>query len=480
MPLQAAIYLRISQDRVGAGLGVTRQRQDCESLAEQRGWTVTAVYEDNDISAYSGRTRPGYQRLLEDIEAGHVGVVVAWHTDRLHRSPLELETYISACERHGVATITVRAGELDLSTAAGRMVARMLGAAARHESEQKSERVRRARVQEAEAGRLQGVLGYGWRPDDQGTGWVVDEDQAAVVREIAARLLRGDALASIARDLNARGVPTPGGRVGGWRGGNIRSMITAGRYCGWREHTPTPATGQRSRGRGMGALVAEGDWPAILDRATTESLRALLHDPARRTGGRPGRATYLLSAGVARCGRCAAPLAGHHDQKRDYRRYLCVNQPGLDRCGRLAIAADALDAFVTAAVFDALSGSVPTQSRLDDTQAHEAVANLRKQLDELAVLYADGEIGQAEWLVARKRLSERLERAQAEIRTTSHRRVLSDVPKTSADLPSYWAELSLSQQRRVIQELLASVVVQPAARGGNRVDLSRVTLNWRT
>ena len=59
--MQAAIYTRISKDREGAGLGVERQRADCQELAGRLRWTVVEVFSDNDISAYSGRTRPGYQ-----------------------------------------------------------------------------------------------------------------------------------------------------------------------------------------------------------------------------------------------------------------------------------------------------------------------------------------------------------------------------------------------------------------------------------
>ena len=178
---RAAIYCRISQDRVGAGLGVERQREDCEQLVAARGWSTVAVYSDNDISAYSGRPRPGYRQLLADIETGNVDVVVAWHTDRLHRSPLELEDYIAACEQRDVGTLTVRAGELDLATASGRMVARMLGAAARHESEQKSERVKRAREQEARSGRNHGHLGYGYRRAESSlSGWVIHEPEALI------------------------------------------------------------------------------------------------------------------------------------------------------------------------------------------------------------------------------------------------------------------------------------------------------------
>ena len=61
------------------------------------------------------------------MRAGELDVVVAWHTDRLHRSPRELEEYIELSERQQVDTVTVQAGELDLATASGRMLARMLG-----------------------------------------------------------------------------------------------------------------------------------------------------------------------------------------------------------------------------------------------------------------------------------------------------------------------------------------------------------------
>jgi site-specific DNA recombinase len=84
---QAAIYCRISDDREGAGLGVARQEADCRERAKRLGWTVAGLYVDNDFSAYSGKIRPEYRRLLADLRAGVLDAVIAWHTDRLHRSP---------------------------------------------------------------------------------------------------------------------------------------------------------------------------------------------------------------------------------------------------------------------------------------------------------------------------------------------------------------------------------------------------------
>jgi DNA invertase Pin-like site-specific DNA recombinase len=252
-PLRAAIYARISMDRTGEGLGVQRQSDDCLALAKKRGLTVVATLSDNDISAYSGKRRAGYEALLGMIRSGEIDVVIAWHTDRLHRSVRDLETYIEACEHHRTSTLTVRAGELDLSSAAGRMLARMLGSVARHESEQKGERVRRARRQAAERGKAHGPLGYGYDDRQQ-----LILREAAIIREVAERILDGETLYGIAADLNERGVPTPGAGV--WRWQHVRRAAT-------------------ERGTSVGLTDAQGDLIAALLTAeshTNRSARALL------------------------------------------------------------------------------------------------------------------------------------------------------------------------------------------------------------
>ena len=101
--MRAGVYVRISSDPDQARAGVERQRQDCVAHCEGRGWEVVGVYEDNDISAYSGKARPAYRRLLEDLKAGTIDAVVAWHPDRLHRSPRELEEFIDVVESTGAA-----------------------------------------------------------------------------------------------------------------------------------------------------------------------------------------------------------------------------------------------------------------------------------------------------------------------------------------------------------------------------------------
>ena len=79
--VRAGVYARISSDREGDNLAVGRQLADCEDLAKRRGWTVVERYVDADLSAWKGKQRPEYARLVEEIEAGLIDALVVYHAD---------------------------------------------------------------------------------------------------------------------------------------------------------------------------------------------------------------------------------------------------------------------------------------------------------------------------------------------------------------------------------------------------------------
>ncbi len=278
MTTHAVVYARISQDRTGAGLGVDRQTEDCRVLAEQLGWTVVDVFVDDDVSAYSGRPRPAYEDMLRLLETGTVRGVLPWHTDRLHRSPVELERYINATEHRGVITHTVQAGELDLPTPSGRAVARTLGAWARFESEHKAERIKRAMHQGAKAGKfLGGAVPFGWTLTDGVP--VIHEAEAAEVRAATRAVLAGRSLGSIIRDLNDRGVTTGTGRT--WTYATLRQLLVRPRNAGLAEW--------------HGEIVGDSQFPAIVTRDEWEAVRRIVENPARRKS-QSNRVRHLLAA----------------------------------------------------------------------------------------------------------------------------------------------------------------------------------------
>ncbi|MBV8177683.1 MAG: recombinase family protein [Mycobacterium sp.] len=96
--MRAAIYTRVSQDATGQRADATRQSEDCEALADQLGWEVTHRYGDDDLSAYSGHTRPGFEAMLKAMADSEFGAVICWHPNRLFSSMQDLQRLIAIAD----------------------------------------------------------------------------------------------------------------------------------------------------------------------------------------------------------------------------------------------------------------------------------------------------------------------------------------------------------------------------------------------
>lgn len=467
MTKRAAIYCRISQDREGAGLGVERQRQDCEALAKRLGWSIVAQHSDNDISAYSGKPRPGYLALLEQIRRGEVDAVLAWHEDRLHRSPRELEDYIDACEPRGVVTHFAQAGELDLATASGRMTARIRGAVSRQESEHKSERTKRAQRQAAEAGKwLGGAPPFGWNLADNG-GATLNRREAREIREAAKSLLAGASLGSVVADLNARGVTTSTGRP--WNYTSLRQVLTRPRNAGLSTLN--------------GEVMGRTTWPPILTEDTWRAVCALLANPDRRRST-SNRARWLLS-GIAVCGGegCGEPLrsatvASNRAKGTTRTVYRCR----VGGRGHVARSAVELDDHVERIVLALLARPdlatlTATGARAADTEGLRVEAvSIRQQQGEAADLFAAGDITGAQLAKITKRLRERLEDVEAAMARAA--RGSSLAPFVGRDPGKVWRGLTIDRKRAVVREFM-TITVLPSGKRGNVYDPDLVKIEPR-
>ncbi|SDO72257.1 Site-specific DNA recombinase [Pedococcus dokdonensis] len=289
-PVRAAIYARISRDRAGERAGVEQQERECRALAERLGWEVVAVYVDNDISAYKGKPRPQYRAMLDAVRRGDVGGLVAWHTDRLHRRLVDLEELVTLAETKHVEIRTVTAGDVDLSTAGGRMNARILAAVAQQEVEHLRERVQAKRKTMLEAGAYRGgKRPFGYRKG----GMVVRPREAEVVARASRDVLAGRSLKGIARELNQQRVRTSSGAE--WTSLSLRDVLIRPRNAGLIH------TGKASVPTAELTIVGRAQWPALVDEDTWRAVHALLTAPSRRHPNHKTDPSWLLS-GIARCG----------------------------------------------------------------------------------------------------------------------------------------------------------------------------------
>jgi site-specific DNA recombinase len=465
---RAGIYARISSDPQGRRLGVARQIADCERLAADLGWEIHDTYVDNDISAWSGKPRPEYQRLCEDIKAGTVDGLVVWHADRLHRHPRELEDFMALCDAAGdVAIRTVTAGDLDLGDSTGRAVARILGAVARKESDDRSARIRRKHLELAAKGAVPGggTRPYGYTPDRLH----LVPDEAAVVREAARRVIAGESQRSVCSDLNERGITTSTGRA--WTLQTLGRLLRSARISGRREH--------------HGEVVAPAVWPAIISAADSDRLRGLR---GRTAGPAPsGRVPrrYLLTGGLLRCGRCGTPMVSR-PRSDGTRRYVCARGPGFGGCGRMATVAEPVEALVAEAVLQRLDtpelAAALADVRQADAEADRIHADLSADealLDEAAGDYAARTLSHREWMAARQPIQARIDAARRRLSRISPTHRIDEYAGRSGLLREAWATLPLTRQHAIIRLILDHVVVHPAVKGRNTFDLTRFHPVWR-
>lgn len=452
---RAGVYVRISQDRTGQAAGVRRQEQDCRELAARLGWDVVAVFTDNDVSASKGRRRPGFEALREALEAGTVEAVLAYHPDRLTRRLAELEGLVELIERTGAQVHTVNAGKWDLSTAAGRMTARVIGAAAQYEAETKGERQSRKALELAQAGRPNGggPRPFGYAED----GVTLLEAEAEHIRAAAAGVLEGRGLAKIA------GSWPPGPRGGRWDSRSVKRVLNSPRIAGLRSH--------------RGALYPAA-WPAILDRDTWEAVRAVLADPARQAKVGERTNSYLLSSGIARCGLCGFHLEGKPDNRK-MRRYTCTKVRG--GCGSIVIDADGLEAHVVRDVLTTaeLAGLAP---RAHNDQAARDLSGLESRIEALEhAHFVAGELSEGRYRALRAELEAKVQEASGAVRTEPARLVPDEGEWLTviSDWEAWWTEADLAQRRALLRQLLEAVTVGPAVRGRNFYDPGRTMLVWR-
>ncbi|MBD8054126.1 recombinase family protein [Rhodococcus ruber] len=461
--MQAVIYARISRDREGAGVGVERQAADCRDLADRLGWTVVGTFTDNDVSAYSGKLRPGYRALLDTLEAGKAGAVLAWHTDRLHRSPVELEEFIDVCDRRGIDVRTVRAGTVDLSTASGKMVARMLGAAARHEVEHNIERQKRAKLQAALEGSFRGGRrSFGFEAD----GMTLRETEARAIRDATRRILAGTSIGQMVREWNEAGLVTAySGKA--WTSRDLRKVLTRPRNASLVTHE--------------GEIVGSGKWPAIVDPDEWRALMALLSDPARRRSTSIER--KYLGSGLYLCGKCGKPMLTATQvgsAARPRRVYKCSGGAHL---GRIA---DRLDEYVTELTLARLSrddAAIALGGPAVDAAALQTErAGVQARLDELAALFADAAIDGSQLRRGSETLRAQLaaiDQRLAEARASS---TLADLVLAGDDLRAVWERLSVDVQAKVV-DVLMTVTILPAPRGrrpgGDYFDPEYIRIDWK-
>ena len=332
--IRCAIYTRKSHEE---GLeqefnSLDAQREAAEAYIESQrmqGWqTLPDRYDDGGFSG-GNMERPGLQRLLADVDAGKVDVIVVYKIDRLSRSLVDFMKMIERFNQKGVSFVSVTQ-HFNTTDPTGRMFLGVLITFAQYEREVIAERIRDKVAATKRRGKYCGgpaILGYD--VDREQKKLLVNPEESPLVKHIFRRFTQLGAAKSLAAELNKQGYRTKswttkkGERREGraWNTGHIYRLLGNHIYIGEVVY----------KGKGY-----PGEQEAIISKALWEKARGILSENTRAKLTKAKTKMISPLEGVVRCGHCDGAMGLTYTKKgpRRYTYYLCAKDAkrAISRC----------------------------------------------------------------------------------------------------------------------------------------------------
>lgn len=320
---KAAIYARISKADSDVDK-VENQIAELKKLAKSSGYEVVAIFEDDDISAYKGKSvRPGWAQLLKAIEKKQFEVILATEMSRFTRgSSAESDVFTATCVKAGAVIHTRSGGVLDPNSPSALAMVQIMDVLSGLEVALKIERQKaRNRADLAMGKPTKGLRPFGWEKDRM----TIRETEAKHIRNAYKDILeKGESVWSIAQKWNKLGLKT-------------ESMVNPrkSRFDGvvrvppgvW---TTTTVRSLLIRPRNAGILMSDGaEMPKsliqpIVSRQDWEALCASIKGAPTAKGAKP---QYLLG-GILECTcgqtmHASKSISGRKGKKHSYQIYRC-------------------------------------------------------------------------------------------------------------------------------------------------------------
>ena len=328
----AVIYARYSSTAQNDA-SIEQQVDKCREYAKGKGLTILEVYADRAMSGRSDK-RPDFQRMMKDAVAGKFNCVIAWKSSRMGRNMLEAMQNDATLQNCGVRCMYVEEDFDD--SAAGRLALRMMMSVNQFHSENMAEDIFRGLMDNAKQCKVNGSIPFGYQRGKDGK-YAINEEDAAIVREIFNRIANGEIKATIASDLNARGLKTKTG--GPWGKNSFNSILHNERYTGVYIYGDTRIEG------GVPAIISKDTYTRARER--NERMSAAVKSRRRRDN-----VDYILT-GKLFCGHCRKAMVGTCGTGKlgtMYYYYRCNTQAVEHTCTKKPVRKEKIESLIAAAI----------------------------------------------------------------------------------------------------------------------------------
>jgi DNA invertase Pin-like site-specific DNA recombinase len=345
------IYCRVSTDPQEDNTSLDEQEAAGREYCRANRLIIGMVHRET-FSGYQYRERKKLSLMRERYREGKIQGVVIRTLDRLSRSQTHVAILMEEMEHYHVTLYSVK--EVIDDTSMGKFARMVLAFVAEMEREKIMDRTITGKINKAQGGKVvsgnKALYGWKWVFNDKGERdyLVLDEAQAAVLRQAGREYADGISLRQILKRLEAEGVPGPGGKQ--WYPRTLRHTLTDPRMTGKNVRIFT--NHKKNAKLHLEEIdLPDGTYPRILsDEVYAKILeRASLNaQQASRNSKYPER--FLLRAGFARCAYCKQTMMAKRITSRNevWFAYSCPNRFG--KCTRFVVPAAKLDAAVWAVI----------------------------------------------------------------------------------------------------------------------------------
>lgn len=334
---RCAIYTRKSTDEnlQDSFNSLDAQREAAEAYIQSQkmnGWRL--LPDRYDDGGYSGgnMNRPGLKKLLEDVKAGKIDIVIVYKLDRLSRSICDFAELSKIFDKHGTSFVSVTQ-EINTTTSSGRMMLNILVTFAQYEREVIAERIRDKMSASRKKGKwVGGSVPLGYKVVDKHLH--INEEEVEIVKRIFTRFLEIGSPRQIAFELEESGVARRDGRP--WNVSHIYRILQNHTYIGKVNYK---------------GEIYEGEHEAIIDKKSWDEVQEHLkeNDPMKYLRNKKQETVAILK-GVIRCGHCGCAMGPTYARRRGrkYLYYLCVDESkrGKHVCPVNRVAAPAIEEIV--------------------------------------------------------------------------------------------------------------------------------------
>lgn len=455
--MKVGTYRRVSTDiQREEGVSLHTQNERLNNFAASQGWTIVEDYSDEGFSA-KDMNRPQLQRLIQDIEAKKIDILLVYRLDRLVRSVSDLHQLLKIMDQHDVKFKSCTE-VFDTTNATGRLFITIIATLAQWERETIAERVYDNMLERSEMGLRNGAPApYGYEYNEQKELIQVPEEAKWVKFMFTKYVSTGSQ--NIAKALNKRGVRTKKGEL--WSDFSVRYVLRNPIYSGYVRWNRRSFSKKKYTGKDVIREFKQNNFVPVITKEEWDDCQKLMQ---QRSTMAFRSDNYYPFSGIACCAQCGQKLTGAYKKRKSggvYRYYKCAGRFRLGICDAPIIGEEAIEvAFLECLRMADFYINYESQNKIDRVELERDLTRLNGRLERTKELYIEGDITREEYNKRMQELQLMEQSIESTLNSAQEEVSREELAQFAEVLKTEWNDLSYETKKTAVASIFKSLTVE--------------------